>query len=399
MSVSKGFWIFSLKMSDLYELKSIDGKGLGAIAKQNIKRGTLILEEKPQISDDDNDIGKPEWIKSVWESFKRMRKLDQEEYLKLPIVDIVQNTGLSPQAFQIEVTVKQMYGNESLPTIGKILKTINIFKSNFWLNTDATWNKKARRVFIHSSRFNHSCQPNVRMWTLPNDQMICRTTKKIKAGEELTFSYAPIPFGLKNREFRQKFLKDQHDLICICDFCKVETEDKNDVAAFEAFEKEELELKRLTNANEGLKGPNVKDCIDYEAIFQNAMKQIQCYKNIYNLGKKNNACWNYLYENVLLKGVELGLSTIQSAYSSKQMLALLTGDGFHFLEEVEKLLKTAKTMDDAIGVTNEECFMWQYRKNTFESILSPFTKTYDAVVAAFPSLGSNLSNKGCDFNI
>ena len=45
-------------MSDLYELKSIDGKGFGAIAKQNIKRGTLILEEKPQIFDDGNDIGK-----------------------------------------------------------------------------------------------------------------------------------------------------------------------------------------------------------------------------------------------------------------------------------------------------------------------------------------------------
>ena len=233
------------------------------------------------------------------------------------------------------------------------------------------------------------------MWTLPNDQMICRTTKKIKAGEELTFSYAPIPFGLKNREFRQKFLKDQHDLICICDFCKVETEDKNHVAAFEAFEKEELELKRLTNANEGLKEPNFKDRIDYEAIFQNAMKQIQCYKNIYNLGKKNNASWNYLYQNVLLKGVDVGVSPIQYAVAMlplKQILALLKGDGSHILEEVEKLLKTAKTMDDAIGVTNEECFMWQYRKNTFESILSPFTKTYDAVVAAFPSLGSNLSN-------
>ena len=45
-------------MSDLYELKSTDGKGLGAIAKQNIKRGTLILEEEPQIFDDGNEIGK-----------------------------------------------------------------------------------------------------------------------------------------------------------------------------------------------------------------------------------------------------------------------------------------------------------------------------------------------------
>ena len=58
-------------------------------------------------------LGKPEWIKSVWESFKRMPKLDQEKYLKLS-TDIEQDTWLS----QIADTVKQMYGNESLPTLG-----------------------------------------------------------------------------------------------------------------------------------------------------------------------------------------------------------------------------------------------------------------------------------------
>ena len=62
-------------------------------------------------------IGKPEWIKSVWESFKRMPKLDQEEYLKLS-TDIERDTGLSPLDFQIGVTVNQMYGNEGLPTMG-----------------------------------------------------------------------------------------------------------------------------------------------------------------------------------------------------------------------------------------------------------------------------------------
>ena len=85
-------------------------------------------------------IGKPEWIKSVWESFKRMPKLDQEEYLKLSTdierdmglsVDIetfwteiyagqTPNSGheLSQQDLQIRATVKRMYGNESLPTLG-----------------------------------------------------------------------------------------------------------------------------------------------------------------------------------------------------------------------------------------------------------------------------------------
>ena len=62
-------------------------------------------------------IGKPEWIKSVWESFKRMDILDQEEYLKLS-TDIERDAGLSPLDLQIAATVKEMYGNESLPTLG-----------------------------------------------------------------------------------------------------------------------------------------------------------------------------------------------------------------------------------------------------------------------------------------
>ena len=162
-------------------------------------------------------------------------------------------------------------------------------------------------------------------------------------------------------------------------------EDSDDIALFEAFEKEDLELKKLTDEKEGLKEPSIEDLNNYEAICQNTMKQIQCYKNIYNLGKKNNVSWNYLYENVLLKGVDVGLSPIRSAFSSKQMPALLTGNGVHLYEEVEKLLKTAKTMDDALGVTNEERFAWQNSQDRFKIINSFFDEMLEALSSAFPS--------------
>jgi len=259
-----------------------------------------------------------------------------------------------------------------------------------------------------SRGLNHSCRPNVRMWKLPkiagdtegpcevsalnpefgaseNDQIICRATRKIKAGEELTFSYASIPFGLKNREFRQKFIKDNMNMICICDFCKVEPEDKDDIAAFEAFEKEEELLKMLIEESVGFKGPTVEDLNDFDKICQNTMDQIQCYKNIYNLGKKKHVCWNYLYEYVLLKGVEVPISTIRSAFSSKQILAFLKADGFHLLEEVEKLFKAAKAMDDSLGATKEERSIWQALHDAFERMTSTINKMYMALVAANPS--------------
>ena len=43
-------------MEDLFKIDKIDGKGLGWIALQDIKAGTLIYEEKPQftVCDDTN---------------------------------------------------------------------------------------------------------------------------------------------------------------------------------------------------------------------------------------------------------------------------------------------------------------------------------------------------------
>ena len=79
--------------NEYYHLLEIPGKGFGAIAKKDIKIGTLILKEKPQIFDNGSQIrlkqnewlekGIPDWIKSVMASYNQMRKIDQDEFLKL----------------------------------------------------------------------------------------------------------------------------------------------------------------------------------------------------------------------------------------------------------------------------------------------------------------------------
>ena len=62
-------------------------EGFGVIAKKDIKIGTLILKEKPQIFDNGSKLedewlekGIPDWIKSVMTSYNQMRKIDQEEF-------------------------------------------------------------------------------------------------------------------------------------------------------------------------------------------------------------------------------------------------------------------------------------------------------------------------------
>ena len=97
--------------NEYYHLLEIPGKGFGAIAKKDIKIGTLILKEKPQILDNGSLIpelllklkksknpnqgrlsiqcqewlekGIPDWIKSVMASYNQMTKVDQDEFLKL----------------------------------------------------------------------------------------------------------------------------------------------------------------------------------------------------------------------------------------------------------------------------------------------------------------------------
>ena len=36
-------------MSEYYEVKEIEGKGMGCVALKEIKLGTMILQEKPQL--------------------------------------------------------------------------------------------------------------------------------------------------------------------------------------------------------------------------------------------------------------------------------------------------------------------------------------------------------------
>ena len=64
---------------------NLKGKGLGCVASKNIEKGALILSENPQIrgrmSEELRDETK--WIKTLVQSFNRMNKADQIDYLAL----------------------------------------------------------------------------------------------------------------------------------------------------------------------------------------------------------------------------------------------------------------------------------------------------------------------------
>ena len=62
----------------MYEVRTIEGKGLGCIATQDIKRGWQILHENPQMP----HVG-DENVLALWKNFEKMSVANQVEYLTL----------------------------------------------------------------------------------------------------------------------------------------------------------------------------------------------------------------------------------------------------------------------------------------------------------------------------
>ena len=71
-------------MSSLYKVTEIKGKGLGCIAIVDIKKGSLIVDENPQICPDiKEELLSSGWVKTLLKSFFEMSKANQDEFMTL----------------------------------------------------------------------------------------------------------------------------------------------------------------------------------------------------------------------------------------------------------------------------------------------------------------------------
>ena len=71
-------------MSFVYEVTEIEGKGLGCVATKDIRKGSLILNENPQIYENTEEKSwSSKWIKSLLKSFNKMSEADQMAYMRL----------------------------------------------------------------------------------------------------------------------------------------------------------------------------------------------------------------------------------------------------------------------------------------------------------------------------
>ena len=181
-----------------FDLKKINGKGMGLIANADIKCGTVIICEKPVI-----------YIP---------RKLNNKSEMELRMHIINQLKGLQPK---IQFKILSLHdsfknnnnNNQSIPQL-----LINVWRTNSHKinNENSTI---SNGLFLNSSRINHSCQPNCQgIYLHKIGQRIVFAVQDIRKGTELTCNY------IDNNEFmcfmdRQKYLEKHYMFKCKCMEC------------------------------------------------------------------------------------------------------------------------------------------------------------------------------------
>ena len=148
-------------MQYYFEVVNIKGKDLGCVALKDLKKGTLILKEKPQLAEvESNGIWTDKLFNEVWSNFILMSKSNRDDYLKL-----------SNQFKEITFEKSKIENADDLKLLREI---IGIYETN----------KFKGGVGIQAARFNHSCCSNVEgVWNKEEFAREFRVIKKISKGK------------------------------------------------------------------------------------------------------------------------------------------------------------------------------------------------------------------------
>ena len=278
-------------MSSLYKVTEIEGKGVGCVAISDIKKGSLVLIENPQLCiGTEERKGSLGWIKSLLISFDQMSKADKLEYMKLynsnnnfkNAVDIQNCKKIHDRHIKEIEGVKFEIGRieQDREKAEEILKVCGIFFGNNFMNG----------VCIKVSRFNHSCQPNAGFFKR-NGQNQLRAIGNIKAGEEINLNYRDELFaGFRNRKYRRQNLFEDWGFLCSCDLCKNDVD--IDVEAFEAFIQEVEKL--AIDCNLAIEAGIYRGAQYYS--LENCRKEVMCWKQLYKVGKDQNIQSYFLFK-------------------------------------------------------------------------------------------------------
>ena len=281
----------------MYMEKNIPGKGIGCVTTREIKKGTLVLREYPQLlaPEDDDSVTDKEQAESIIEAFLEMPDVEQERYLQLHNMylefddnDVLKKwtEGMKQRA----LSLFQRTDNMTFPNItsNKAFEVWAIYTTNFFHNG----------VCIKMSRFNHCCRPNATyFWNFDTNTRDLRTLRKIKELEEITLTYIDTT---ETREGRQSLLKDRYNFDCNCEGCDLNEEEIQkeikDVNEYKEEKRRQQEARQMSRT----------DSITPDERAVHMQREQECLMQMYQLAKDTKTVsWRNLLTEVVEPAFEV----------------------------------------------------------------------------------------------
>ena len=185
----------SPRMSRLYNIQPVAGKGLGVIANIKISRGSRIMAESPVLT------------------FKQMYATEGE--LREAVMQKIND--LSPEGKAFFYTLHQHGPDEDREL--EILAT-NSLPAGLPAPELPDYNPKG--IYIDACRLNHDCRSNaIYTWNEGLKQIVVHAIKDIRCGEEITVNYN---HAFKLRKPRREALLADFGFLCSCCTCSLPQE-------------------------------------------------------------------------------------------------------------------------------------------------------------------------------
>ncbi|KUI53255.1 putative protein lysine methyltransferase SET5 [Cytospora mali] len=207
-----------------FMIQEIPGKGQGVIASRRIPAGSIVLDDPFVLS-----IQEPSRTPTTEDDANHLLKLVLlqllDQYTQLPIEARRQLASLhghiKPGTSDWFYSVLRTAGVDITESeLEFIIRLYCIFNTNEFLKVapGKSWTWRIRRLFLTTSRINHSCRPNTRSTQTTEGHKVVTAIRDIEPGEELTLKYLDH-FPYSRREW-EEVTERSWGFICNCPDCR-----------------------------------------------------------------------------------------------------------------------------------------------------------------------------------
>jgi len=209
-----------------YQIVPIEGRGLGVIATRNIRRGELIVLERPVITCMNEHSAPPRTVLTVDDKLFAERVPIKQVDPDFAHPDTLISSNAGHLVMGQMKKVRALYNALTTQDQEKVLQLHDRFeklvgkKTPFGVYSSNSFDCGGEGSVLCPiiCRFNSSCTPNVmHIWSQPYER--CVAMRDIAQGEEMCNSYCNHVF-LPRLE-RRRILKARYDFDCYCETCSL----------------------------------------------------------------------------------------------------------------------------------------------------------------------------------